>query len=221
MDKEALIEKYPRLFHMAEKDTWQKIRAHGLLSTSALLDLYEYEGEERAALESALRPRSVTITHERYGETVVRDQRPMSERALKRCLKDGLTVSEWCRLLNRRVFFWVTEERLLRLLHARYNAAHKHDVLVLDTRRVVDDCASEATLSPINSGCTRRAAFPRGRNTFLPIDGYPWERWLKKRGHHGETVVEFAVNGGVYDIEKYVVEVRTMKCSERFARIVA
>ena len=219
MNKIALVEKYPRLFHMAEKNSWEQIRRHGLLSTSALLDLYQCETNLRVELESTLRPKTVTISHEQHGEAVVRDQQPMSERALRRCLENGLATAEWCRLLNRRVFFWVTEDRLLRLLRARNNASHEHDVLVLDTRHLVEDYEDRVTLSPINSGCTQRVPLPRGHNTFLPIDRYPWQHWLHKRGRRGETVVEFAVMGAVYDIEKYVVEVRKMKGSSTLARI--
>jgi hypothetical protein len=41
---------------MAEVGTWLSIRERGLLSTSALLDLYGIEGEERRRIESCNRP---------------------------------------------------------------------------------------------------------------------------------------------------------------------
>ena len=50
--KEAdLVRIYPRLFHMAEDGSLTSIQAHGLLSTTALLDLYEIGGPVRAAIE--------------------------------------------------------------------------------------------------------------------------------------------------------------------------
>ena len=61
MEFERLISRYPTLYHMAEDGSWESIRKHGLLSTSALLDKFEIEGEERLAIESARRPEIVRI----------------------------------------------------------------------------------------------------------------------------------------------------------------
>ncbi|MEG9861289.1 MAG: hypothetical protein V6Z81_02105 [Parvularculales bacterium] len=44
---EELIENCPKLYHMAERGSWSSIEKQGLFSTSALLDLYGYTGEER------------------------------------------------------------------------------------------------------------------------------------------------------------------------------
>jgi hypothetical protein len=51
------------------------------------------------------RPESVTITHPAYGSAVIRDQKPMRDSALLKCLDKGLTPADWYRTLNRRVFF--------------------------------------------------------------------------------------------------------------------
>lgn len=40
MDVKTLVARYPRLYHMAERDTWPSIRDRGLLSTSAVLDKF-------------------------------------------------------------------------------------------------------------------------------------------------------------------------------------
>ena len=61
MNPERLASRYPVLFHMAEDGSWESIRARGLLSTSALLDLFEVEGELRLAIESARRPEMVKL----------------------------------------------------------------------------------------------------------------------------------------------------------------
>ena len=47
---DLLIELYPRLYHMAHAGSWPMIQRHGLLSTTALLDLFEIGGERRFAL---------------------------------------------------------------------------------------------------------------------------------------------------------------------------
>lgn len=47
-----IAERWPRLFHMAEAGSWPMIREHGLLSTSALLDLFGVVGSNRDVIES-------------------------------------------------------------------------------------------------------------------------------------------------------------------------
>src|SRR5687767_5678188 len=96
---------------MAAAGSWPSIRQRGLLSTTALLDLFEVTGSERGAIESEHRPDTIRITHPRYGEAYVRDHKPMRESALRQCLQ-GMTPREWYRTLNRRVYFWPTEARL-------------------------------------------------------------------------------------------------------------
>jgi hypothetical protein len=90
--KEAdLIRHFPRLWHMAEDGSLDSIIKHGLLSTTALLDLYGLNGEERHALECRRRPESVAISRKSLPSAIVRDQKPMTESALHKCLTDGLT----------------------------------------------------------------------------------------------------------------------------------
>src|SRR5690242_15628857 len=99
---------------MAEAGSWASIRERGLLSTTALLDLFEIEGAEREAIESVRRAESVSIEHPEYGTAWIRDNKPINETVLRRTL-EGMTEAEWYRTLNGRVFFWLTTDRLDRL----------------------------------------------------------------------------------------------------------
>ncbi len=215
-----LLTDCPVLYHMAERGSWPSIRRHGLLSTSALLDLFAVGGEFRLAIEARRRAASVTLTDPVMGRAVIRDQKPMDDRGLGRCLQDGLTPEDWYRLLNARVFFWLTHERLIRLMMAKPYRNQEHDVLELDTAALVGDYAARVTLCPINSGATKPYATPRGKDTFLPIPDYPYAKWRAKRPR-GERVVELAVTGGVHDIDRYVRRVRTMRGEEILAAYAA
>jgi hypothetical protein len=113
---EQLARDYPKLFHMAAEDSWSSIAKHGLLSTSALLDLFAVEGEARVAIEERHRPESIPVQHPKHGLAIVRDQKPMDDRGLQRVLQDGLTPADWYRLLNRMAFFWVRRDRLERMM---------------------------------------------------------------------------------------------------------
>jgi hypothetical protein len=207
-----LWEQYPRLFHMAEVGSWPSIRKHGLLSTSALLDLFEINGSERTPIESVHRPESVTIAHPRHGRAIIRDQKPMSDAALVRCLV-GMTPRAWYRLVNRRVYFWLIEERLNRLLMAKMYRDVEHVVLTIDTRSLVTACEDEVRLSPINTGSTMRNTQPRGVNTFMRIDDFPFDERRLSRGRSA-AIAELSIEHSVPDIARHVLVVERRLGSE-------
>jgi hypothetical protein len=205
MDPHDLSRHYPLLFHMAEAGSWDSISRHGLLSTHRLIDLFEVEGDARAAILQARRPASVRLEHRLHGNAVVRDQIPLSEKRLTACLTD-MTLVEWLDVLNSRVFFWLDEAHLGKLLGARAYKDEEHDVITIDCARLVARDAERITLSPINSGATMYKPPPRGRDTFLPITSYPFEERRRVRGI-GNAVVELAVDGGVSDIRDVAIRV--------------
>lgn len=217
-DLNRVLDEHPYLYHMAERGSWPSIARHGLLSTTALLDLYGYVGPTREAIEGSHRPESVRIEHPTYGAAVIRDQKPMSDSGLARALTDGLRPEEWYRILNARVFFWLTKDRLTRLLSAKAYVNDSHDVLIVETRPLVRGYRDAITLSPMNSGATKPMPHPRGRQTFLSIDEYPYRDWTAKR-RRDDAIVELAVTGGVPDISKYVVEVLEMRGQTTLRRL--
>jgi hypothetical protein len=183
---------FPRLYHVAEVGSWPSIERHGLLSTTALLDLFELNGEERRQLEEEHRPESVPIAHAEHGVAVIRDQKPLSMTRLASCLV-GMTSTEWLRQLNRLVFFWPTEKRLGTFLQAGANRDRPHDVLVIDTRALVERHEREISLSAINSGATGRAGAPRGPNTFQSLRLYDYDSPRLRRRGIAEVAVDYAV----------------------------
>jgi len=207
---DELILDCPILYHMAERGSWPSIQRHGLLSTSALLDLYGVHGAERDAIESRRRPEGVRLKRRDLGGILLRDQKPMDDAGLRKCLLDGLSPEDWYRLLNNKVFLWLTRARLHRLLDARPYRDREHDVLELDTAPLVAAYRQAITFSPINSGTTRPFPASRGLTTFLPISDYPYGHWRSKRPK-GERVVELAVNRGVPEIARFVRRVTTMR----------
>lgn len=209
MDPERLALRYPVLFHMAEDGSWESIRERGLLSTSALLALFEVEGEERFAIESARRPEIVELKHPEHGVALVRDNKPMQEKALERCLH-GMTPREWYEHLNWRVFFWVEQKRLLKLLGARAYRDRPHLVLEVDTAALLGRHAERVTLSSINSGATfAMNPAPRGPDTFRRISDHP----------KGKTVVELAVDYAVPDVAGFVLSVSRWHGAEKVGEV--
>jgi len=80
------------------------------------------------------------------------------------------------------VFFWLTEDRLETMLNARAYRDIEQDVLIVDSESLITAYEGEIRLSPINSGCTKPWPQPRDRSTFLAINKYSYDFWVKKRG---------------------------------------
>jgi hypothetical protein len=197
---------------MAEPGSWESIKRHGLRSTTALLDLFEYQSEARREIERVRRPDSIEIQHPTHGTARIRDQKPLQLRRLEKILID-ISVEEWCVTLNSRVFFWTTEERLLRLLGGKMYRATEHDVLVVQTAELVERYGEAITLAPYNTGATVQTAPPRGVGTFRRIEEYDFEYWRKKRSRK-TAVVELAVDYAVLDIADFVVSVERRREAE-------
>jgi hypothetical protein len=154
---------------MAELDAWPMIQKHGLLSVTGLLDLLAIDSRLRERLESQHRPHGTQLRDPEGGIVVVRDQKPLSVKRLQTCLTD-MTVSDWLRLLNRKVFFWPTERRVSDLLKARAYRDRRHLVLVIDTASLLATHQQRVTLSTINTGATIFDAPARGSETMVPIE---------------------------------------------------
>lgn len=208
-----LLADCPMLYHMAERGSWPSIREHGLQSTTALLDRFGVSGGERDSIEARRRPAKIILTSANSERAAVRDQIPMDDKGLSRCLQDGLSPEAWYRSLNAKVFFWLTRDRLMRLLNAGAYRVEEHDVLEIDAKALVNAYRDKIWLCPMNSGCTKPIPHPRGKETFKRISDYPYGHWRAKR-KRGERAVELAVDYAVPDIAAFVSRVSRMKGEE-------
>jgi hypothetical protein len=204
---EYIAERWPRLYHMAEAGSWPSIQRHGLLSTTALLDLFGIGGAAREAIEASRRAESVSIHHPEHGTAWVRDNKPINETVLRRTLA-GMSESDWYRTLNGRVFFWLSEDRLDRLRLAPPYRAREHDILTLDTAALLEIYAPRLELAHLNTGAVHPSAnYPRGTGTFQGIAAYPWRQRLATSP--SEPIVELTVPYAVPDPDAFVIDVAT------------
>ncbi|MBL0797841.1 DUF7002 family protein [Pseudomonas sp. B7] len=210
MDLDKLIELYPRVYHMAERGAWESIRAHGLMSATAVLDHLAIEGGDRVRFESEHRNQKMDVRAGHPSNIVLRDQKPMPEGRLIQALTDGTTPRQWYELINNKVFFWAEEERLHRLLGARDYRKLEHDVLTVDSAKFIPAFAESIWLCRMNSGNTWPMPHHRDTQIFRRIPDYP----VKRSGKPEKDVVELVVDYAVPNIADYVVEVRRMKGSE-------
>ncbi len=209
MEIPELVSRYPVLYHMAEDGSWESIQRLGLLSTSALLDRFEVGGGRRFQIESARRPEMELVEHTEHGRALIRDNKPMQEKTLERCLT-GMSPREWYETLNGKVFFWVDRKRLLKLLGARAYRDRPHLVLELDTEELLRRHANHVMVSPINSGATfTMNPAPRGTDTFRRIEDHP----------KNKPVVEVTVDYAVPNAADFVLSVSRWHGGERLEEV--
>jgi hypothetical protein len=128
----------------------------------------------------------------------------MNDEMLARVLTGGMPIEAWYREINSKVFFWPWQERLNTYMAAYSDEAHT--ILVLDTKALLADYEASVRLAHLASGATRHKSHKRGPDTFQPIETYEFES-------RRSVLAEVAVEGGVRDIEKYLIGVEAWEPS--------
>lgn len=210
MNRDILISLYPKLYHMAEANSFSNILRIGLLSTVATLDRLDIRGDDRFLLESSQRSEKVYLGSQAQGNIVLRDQKPMPAARLVTALEDGISARQWYEIINSKVFFWTQSERLHKLLNARAYRAYEHDVFTIDTASLINAHANSVWLCHMNSGNTFPMPSRRGHQTFKRINDYP----VNSAGNPIKKVAELVVDYSVPDIADHVLEIHRMKGSE-------
>jgi hypothetical protein len=216
VDPALLAKLHPTVYHMAEDGTWPSICQRGLLSTQAIVDLYQPSADVREQILSTVRRDKIKLTNAGLGEMTIRDQRPA--KFLKDCMNDGVSPQDYLDALNGRVFFWLRLSRLTRLLNARLYRHSRHTALHVDTAGLVGAYSGRVQLAPYNTGSMHVPNAPsRGTEVFTDVADYPYEQWLAKRGRSGEPVVELTISYAIPDIAKFVTKVETWAGGEPIA----
>lgn len=203
MTPDELVDNYPVLHHMAEPGSWPTIAQLGLLTTQQLVADCDLSAAAAAEILRTRRKASVRLHHPQVGSVTVRDQGPLLEHNLSKALT-GMTIEEWLAVLNDRVFFWLHPARLDGLLAARRYREQSHDVLVLNTRDLLDRHRDRVRITAMNTGATIFPGAPeRGPDTFMRIEDFPFTE-RRRRYQRKDAAVELAVIGGVPDIADLV-----------------
>ena len=193
-----LVSTHPLLYHMSAQGSWPSIMKHGLLSTTALLDLFEYKSEQRKKIESCRRAEWMNLRHISHGEVKIRDQKPLIETGLSKALPDTMKPEDWYRILNEMVFFFPSKQRLKIMLKAYNNC--RNTVLVVPAKSLLEAHRQNVYWSPINSGYSLQRPACRDRNTFIRLGREP----KLKHGKNPKKIIEITIKHQVLDIAKHV-----------------
>ncbi|MBK9726446.1 MAG: hypothetical protein IPO89_15815 [Actinomycetales bacterium] len=205
MHADELIAYHPQLFHTADARAWASIESRGLLPAEDLLAAAA-GGLGSGRRERRLRSRVLTMEGADDHVVVIRDQIPL--KFLDDVLEEGTTREEFLHLLDSRVFFWATPERLLRLLRGRMYRKTPQVVLTVDTRSLIEVYGRVIEVSPYNTGSAHVPSAPRrGKSVFRRLDDFDYEGWRAKRRKADAAVAEVTIPGAVPDIFDHVVRV--------------
>ena len=165
MDASTFARHFPRLYHLTFASNLPGIRANGLLSTEALAD--RFSPEDKVA---ALNRRRRCI--QQVEGVTLRDQHAAVEAKMKSCLV-GVTIPEWFTLLNGKIFFFVSKQKVDVLANAY--ASYSNILLEIDTAELLATHTEHASLCRINSGSFLYNPRPRGRASFIPLAAYTYK----------------------------------------------
>lgn len=205
--KEIDIENLPPvIYHLAESCNWESIKKQGLLSTCNLVNASELEEKDKHTILTTQRIESVILPN----GTLIRDQIPMPPNSLEKCLID-MTSFQWYKLLNSKIFFWGSIDRLNK--HIKACKGREQIVMFIDTKKLLNRYKSNTYLTPFNTGNSKRKAARRGKSTFVPYNIFIKKRWETEYGllkikprNNKHSPVEIIVDDRISDIFDYVIK---------------
>jgi hypothetical protein len=173
MNLQDFITARPFLYHLTSDNNYPLIIADRILySTNQLIHLSGNSSYQNIGTAKRFTHQEIFIGDQKY---MIRDQQPVSEIALSKCLTNGWTNSDFFHHLNDRVFMWPTLDRLRR--HFKRYAAENPVILRFDTRAILN-ANPHVKFCRLNSGATRPNSYlggvapARGQESFLPANLY-------------------------------------------------
>jgi hypothetical protein len=184
------VRHYPLTFHVSLCPVPDLLLSNGLFSAAGLLELTASSEEQCKILLESQRQTTLRVLTG-FGPAIINDQLPLPDKALAGCLT-GMLPREWCKELNERFFFFLTQERALQFARVQMSKLPQKILVTLSTERLIRGREDAFELCHFNSGNALRKAAPRGRNSFIPIASYPLAERITKFGR-ARAVAEMSI----------------------------
>jgi hypothetical protein len=190
-------------YHLAHTSNLPSIRQHGLMSTESLLAVARIPRSEHKEILNQHRQEQLVLSN----GIIIRDQCPMPPHALAKALPEGVTPSDWYRLLNTFVFLWPNKDRVER--HWRACNGVPQSLLIFDALRLLEELGDRIYVSPINSGNARRRPSRRSPGSFVLYQEWVKTGWppvMGKQRSHRCLPAEVLVKGKL-PLEPYLIAI--------------
>jgi hypothetical protein len=178
MTLETFYSRHEFLYHLTSAENADEIiEARRLSSTKKILANSTFSQEEKTKYLTERRPVHLQVDGIDGSVVMVRDQRPISEKALAKTLTDDWTVGQFIESLNSRIFFWPNLKRLA--IHYKRYQSENPRIIRVRSKAMVEKNTHNLRFCHLNSGATRchpkwKAPPPRGANTFVRVDEWPY-----------------------------------------------
>ena len=173
MNIEKFIEERPFLYHLTcESNSKLIIAQKKIYSTNELVKMSGNKSYLPIRKKRRVDHAEIIIDGVSYW---LRDQQPISEKALGKCLTDGWEVGDFLYHLNDRVFMWPTLDRLYR--HYNRYVQEKPVIFRFPTKELLE-LNPHVLFCRLNSGATRANSYlggkppARGAKSFLPAEEF-------------------------------------------------
>jgi len=177
MTPDQFLDRCKLVCHVGPVGVWEQIAKHGFRTAEQLIRHSDLDEDERQRLLSTPRREPIRLNVE-GDEVLLRDQGPLFARKdLTSILGDGLDVSDWVRLLNRRSFFFTDQVSMQRLRDKYVELDGAQEVIWLSPLRVIRMEGLCLELTSQNTGAIGRRTGPQKlADTFVPFSSFPNRR---------------------------------------------
>lgn len=173
MDINKFIALRPYLYHLTDRDNLPLILEYGkLLSTRRIIELSNNPGNIPINTKRRSKHEKIIVGNHVIS---IRDQKPISELNLAKCLTNGWDCARFYSHLNDRVFMWSKPG----YLNNHYNTyKHEEPIILRFNTDLVIAMNPHVKFCRLNSGATRSSSHhngappPRGMDTFKPADTF-------------------------------------------------
>ncbi len=174
MTPEGFLERCPLLCHVGPIGAWEGIQQLGFRTASQLIADADLTEADRVALMTLPRRHARRLTV-RGVEVMLRDQGPLfARRDLLTIMGDGLTVADWVRVLNGRVYLFAHPAALSKVLDKYVERDGGQELITFNRRKLLEIYRSKIELATQNTGAVARVAGPQKfRDTFKSIGLFP------------------------------------------------
>ncbi|WP_129020680.1 DUF7002 family protein [Edaphocola flava] len=173
MELKKFINDRSFLYHLTNEQNASNILKEGkIYSANTIIDM---SNDKTYNLHKRSRRTGHVQIVSKKGIISLRDQRPISEKALAKCLTNDWSVGDFLYHLNDRVFMWPTLERLWR--HFKRYEHEKPTIFRFSTSEIIS-ANPHVKFCRLNSGATRANSHlggkppARGIDTFLSADHF-------------------------------------------------
>jgi hypothetical protein len=174
MTPDQFLDRCKFVCHVGPVGVWDQIAKHGFRTAEQLILESDLSEDERQRLLSTPRRESIRLCVDGE-EVLLRDQGPLFARKdLASVLGDGLDVSGWVRLLNRRTYFFTDQLSMKKFRDKYVELDGAQEVIWLSPLRVIRLEGLCLELTNQNSGAIARRSGPQKMaDTFVPFSSFP------------------------------------------------